>query len=131
GHQQFPVDRLVAVAVLVERALHLGRVIQRRHHAHMLESSAWDWQVRARAQAPQLAGFAELDSSQLTNRNPPGASNFGSPGPGRICSCNSSILFLEQSQHASVKSPSRRVLDNSITCTMALSVMHAPFLYRS
>src|SRR6266699_2660289 len=33
----------------------------------------------------------------LTNRNPPGASNFGSPGPGRTCNCNSSILFFEQS----------------------------------
>src|SRR5207247_6081191 len=45
---------------------------------------------------PQLAGLRELDFSQLTNRKPPGASNFGSPGPGRICSCSSSILFLEQ-----------------------------------
>src|SRR5205814_1572116 len=57
---------------------------------------------------PQLAGVRELDFSQLTNRNPPGASNFGSPGPGRICSCSSSTLFLEQFQQASAKSPSRR-----------------------
>src|SRR3989475_3931998 len=86
--------------------------------------------VSALDHSPQLAGCAELDFSQLTNRNPPGASNFGSPGPGRIWSCNSSILFLEQSQQASAKSPSRRVRDNSITCTMALSVTSAPFLYR-
>src|SRR6266540_922429 len=46
-HQQLPVHRLVAVAVLGERAHHLGRVIQRRRHAHMIESSTWDWQVRA------------------------------------------------------------------------------------
>src|SRR6266571_155322 len=86
--------------------------------------------VNALDHPPQLAGFAELDFSQLTNRNPPGASNFGSPGPGRICSCNSSILFFEQSQHASAKSPSRRVRDKSITCTMALSVTSTSFLYR-
>src|SRR6266480_4039957 len=84
--------------------------------------------VSALDHPPQLAGFLELDFSQLTNRNPPGASNFGSPGPGRIWSCSSSILFLEQSQHASLKSPSRRVRDNSITCTMALSVTSVPFL---
>src|SRR5438093_5785697 len=70
---------------------------------------------------PQLA-LRELDFSQLRNRNPPGAASFGSPGPGRICSCSSSILFLEQFQQASAKSPSRRVRDNSITCTIALSV---------
>src|SRR6266699_3845338 len=77
---------------------------------------------------PQLAGLRELDFSQLTNRKPPGASNFGSPGPGRICSCSSSILFLEQFQHWSAKSPSRRVRDSSITCTIALSVTRASFL---
>src|ERR1051325_1442004 len=82
------------------------------------------------ARPPPRAFFAGLDFSQLTKRNPPGASSFGSPGPGRICSCNSSILFFEQSQQASAKSPSRRVRDNSITCTMALSVTRAPFLYR-
>ena len=32
------------------------------------------------------AGVVELDFSQFTNRKPPGASNFGSPGPGRIWS---------------------------------------------
>src|SRR5439155_19864627 len=72
----------------------------------------------------------EPDFSQLTNRNPPGVSNFGSPGPGRIWSCSSSILFREQSQQASAKSPSRRVRDSSITCTMALSLTTAPFLDR-
>src|SRR3989454_10103859 len=77
---------------------------------------------------PQLAGLRELDFSQLTNRKPPGASNFGSPGPGRIWSCSSSILFLEQFQHSSAKSPSRRVRDSSITCTIALSVTRASFL---
>src|SRR2546422_5067305 len=41
--------------------------------------------------SPQLA-LRELDFSQLRNRNPPGAASFGSPGPGRICSCSSSIL---------------------------------------
>ena len=53
-----------------------------------------------RAAVPQLASGRELDRSQLTNRNPPGASNFGSPGAGVIWSCSSSILFLEQSQQA-------------------------------
>src|SRR5207237_8673744 len=74
------------------------------------------------------AGWRELDFSQLTNRNPPGASNLGSPGPGRICSCSSSILFLEQSQHVNAKSPSRRVRDSSITCTISLSVTGTSFL---
>jgi hypothetical protein len=50
--------------------------------------------------ATQLAAGRERDRSQLTNRNPSGASNFGWPGPGVICSCSSSILFFEQSQHA-------------------------------
>src|SRR5437773_4439650 len=86
--------------------------------------------VSALDHPPQLAAFAERDFSQLTNRNPPGASNFGSPGPGRIWSCSSSILFFEQSQQASAKSPSRRVRDNSMTCTMALSVTSAPSLDR-
>src|SRR6266480_959959 len=86
--------------------------------------------VRALDHPPQLAGFLELDFSQLTNRNPPGASNLGSPGPGRICSCSSSILFFEQSQQVSAKSPSRRVRDSSITCTIALSVTSTSFLYR-
>src|SRR5947208_14749345 len=81
-----------------------------------------------RPNLPQLASVRELDCSQLTNRKPPGASNFGSPGPGRICSCSSSILFLEQFQHSSAKSPSRRVRDSSITCTIALSVTRASFL---
>ena len=39
-------------------------------------------------------------------------------------------VFFEQSQHASAKSPSRRVRDKSITWTMALSVTSASFLYR-
>jgi hypothetical protein len=50
--------------------------------------------------ASQLAFGRELDRSQLMNRNPPGAANFGSPGAGVIWSCSSSILFLEQSQQA-------------------------------
>src|ERR1044071_713658 len=77
---------------------------------------------------PQLAGFAEPDFSQFTNRNPPGASSFGSPGPGRICNCSSSILFLEQSQQSSAKSPARRVRDSNITRTIALSVASVSFL---
>src|SRR5437773_2430943 len=78
----------------------------------------WDWtlwetpwllvhvQVTvARTATASTAGLAVLDFCQLTNRSPPGASNFGSPGPGRICSCNSSILFFEQSQQASAGAP--------------------------
>src|SRR5436309_1227738 len=70
----------------------------------------------------------EPEFSQLTKRNPPAASNLGAPGGGRICSCSSSILFLEQSQHWSAKSPSRRVCDSSITCTIAPSVTRESFL---
>src|SRR5213082_150624 len=81
-----------------------------------------------RPNLPQLASVRECDCSQLTNRKPPGASNFDSPGPGKICSCSSSILFWEQSQQAIVKSPSRRVCDNSMTCTIALSVTSTSFL---
>src|SRR5256885_11936199 len=80
--------------------------------------------------ATQFAAGRERDRSQLTNRNPPGASNFGWPGPGVICSCSSSTLFLEQSQHARAKSVSRRVWESSITWTYALSDTGSPFRYR-
>src|SRR6266568_2361036 len=39
GHEELPVDRLVTVAVLGEGSHHLGAVIDRRSHAHMIGSA--------------------------------------------------------------------------------------------